>query len=52
MHAFAVFTKKYLRPCDYSMANFMAAVNYTNPTTEKLFQPLDHYSIYFNLKAH
>ena len=34
MHAFAVFTKKYLRPCSCSGATFTAMVNCTNPKTE------------------
>ena len=43
MHAFAVFTKAYC-----SNTSFMAAVNYTNPKTDELFQLLNDYSNYSN----
>ena len=34
MHAFAVFTEKYLRSYGCSSTNFTAIVNWTNPKTE------------------
>ena len=36
MHAFAVFSDKYLRPCGCSDTVFTATVNYSNPESQIL----------------
>ena len=48
MHAFAVFTKKYLRSYGSSVTNFITAVNCRNKKTEMLHNFLKDWSLKFS----